>query len=147
MNAIYWTPECPVFLPNSYLKNIQEMQSKLVIIGDITCDIEGSVQATKKSTWPDNPVFIFNAETDKITDGYEGEGFAVMAVDNLPCEFPKEASDTFSNSLMPFMENMLLNDYSKSIQESNLPAEIKKACITHHGKLEPDFRYLEEYLK
>ena len=147
MNAIYWTPQCPVFLPNSYLKEIQDKNPKLLIIGDITCDIEGSVQATVKETSPDNPVFIFNANTGKETDGYKGEGFAVMAVDNLPCEFPKEASDTFSRSLMPFVEQMLLNDYSKSINESTLPNEIKSACITHQGKLENDFKYLEEFIK
>ena len=147
MNAIYWTPDCPVFLPNSYLNKIQNKNPKLIIIGDITCDIEGSVQATVKPTWPDNPVFIYNTETKKETDGYKGEGFAVMAVDNLPCEFPKEASDTFSKSLMPFMEQMLNNDYSKPISESSLPNEIKSACITHKGKLEKDFQYLEEFIK
>ncbi|NQT65202.1 MAG: hypothetical protein HQ554_03375 [FCB group bacterium] len=147
MNAIYWTPDCPVFLPNSYLKKIQDVNPKLLIIGDITCDIEGSVQATIKSTWPDNPVFVYNTKTGKETDGYGGEGFAVMAVDNLPCEFPKEASDTFSKSLMPFMEQMLLNDYSKSIADSSLPNEIKSACITHQGKLKKDFQYLEAFIK
>jgi len=147
MNAIYWTPECPVFLSNTYLKDIQGSKPKLIIIGDITCDIGGSVQATVKEASPDNPVFIYDAKTEVETDGYQGEGFAVMAVDNLPCEFPKEASDNFSNALMPFMESILLNDYSKSIHDSSLPDEIKKACITHHGKLETDFKYLEEYLK
>ena len=146
MNAIYWTSQCPVFLPNSYLNKIQNKNPKLIIIGDITCDIEGSVQATVKPTWPDNPVFIYNTETGRETDGYVGEGFAVMAVDNLPCEFPKEASDTFSRSLMPFVEQMLLNDYSKPITESNLHEEIKKSCIAHQGKLEDDFKYLEEFL-
>jgi len=147
MNAIYWTSQCPVFLPNSYLKEVQNNNPKLIIIGDITCDIKGSVQATVKSTWPDNPVFILNSETEKETDGYKGEGFAIMAVDNLPCEFPKEASDCFSEALMPFVEQMLLNDYSKTINDSTLPNEIKSACITHHGELEENYKYLEEFLK
>ncbi len=146
MNAIYWTPQCPVFLPNLYLKSIQDQNPKLIIIGDITCDIKGSVQATVKETSPDNPVFVYNTKTRKETDGYKGEGFAVMAVDNLPCEFPKEASDNFSKSLMPFIESMLLNDYSKPIVESSLPNEIKSACIAHQGNLEDNFKYLEEYL-
>ncbi|MDP8204390.1 MAG: bifunctional lysine ketoglutarate reductase /saccharopine dehydrogenase family protein [Candidatus Tenebribacter mawsonii] len=147
MNAIYWTSQCPVFLPNSYLKEVQNNNPKLIIIGDITCDIKGSVQATVKSTWPDNPVFILNSETEKETDGYKGEGFAIMAVDNLPCEFPKEASDCFSEALMPFVEQMLLNDYSKTINDSTLPNEIKSACITHNGELEENYKYLEEFLK
>ncbi len=146
MNAIYWTPECPVFLPKSYLKEIQDKNPKLIIIGDITCDIEGSVQATIKCTTPDNPVFIFNAKTNKITDGLIGEGFADMAVDNLPCEFSREASDYFSDALMPFMQKMLMNNYTKNIGNSDLPEEIKKACIAHQGKLQPKYEYLGEYL-
>jgi len=146
MNAIYWTPECPVFLPNSYLRKIQDKNPKLIIIGDITCDINGSVQATVKCTTPDNPIFIFNAKTNEVTDGLIGEGFADMAVDNLPCEFSKEASKYFSNALMPFMQKMLLNDYSKNIENSDLPEEIKKACIAHQGKFEPEYEYLGEYL-
>ena len=147
MNAIYWTPDCPVFLPNSYLKSIQDKKPKLIIIGDITCDIEGSVQATLKSTMPDIPTYIYNPADGKITDGYKGNGFAIMAVDNLPCEFPKEASDTFSKALMPFMEKMLLNDYSREIADSILPNEIKTACIAHRGKLEDEYKYLEEFIK
>jgi len=146
INAIYWTPDCPVFLPNSYLEKIQNKDPKLIIIGDITCDIEGSVQATVKSTKPDVPVFIFNPQTGKAEDGYKGDGFAVMAVDNLPSEFSKESSDCFSQALMPFMENMLQNDYSRPIEDSSLFNEIKKACITHQGKLEKEYEYLKEFL-
>ncbi|NQV19346.1 MAG: hypothetical protein HQ534_12490 [Armatimonadetes bacterium] len=146
MNAIYWTPECPVFLPKSVLEKMQGQNPKLIIIGDISCDINGSVQATAKCTAPNNPVFIFNAKTGEITYGFIGEGFADMAVDNLPCEFSKEASDYFSKSLMPFMEKMLLNDHSKPVAESNLPVEIKKACIAHRGKLQPEYKYLRKYL-
>ena len=116
MNAIYWTPECPVFLPNSVLEKMQGQNPKLIIIGDISCDKNGSVQATVKCATPDKPVFIFNAKTGEVTDGFTGEGFADMAVDNLPCEFAREASDYFSDALMPYMEKMLLNDYSKDIE-------------------------------
>jgi alpha-aminoadipic semialdehyde synthase len=147
MNAIYWNTDCPVYLKRSELAKIQGKNQKLIIIGDISCDICGSVQATLKYTTPDNPVFIFNAKTGKVTDGFIGEGFADMAVDNLPCEFSREASDYFSNALMPFMDKMLLNDYSKPVAESNLPEEIKKACIVHQGKLQPVYEYLEDFLK
>jgi alpha-aminoadipic semialdehyde synthase len=95
---------------------------------------------------PDNPVFIYNPVTDEIIDGFKGEGFAVCAIDNLPCEFSKEASDFFSSALEPFVEAMLENDYLQPIAESTLPEEIKKACIVHKGRLEEDFDYLEMYL-
>jgi alpha-aminoadipic semialdehyde synthase len=147
VNAIYWDPNCPVFLPREVLKEMQTAEAKLLIIGDISCDINGSVQATVKSTYPDHPVFIYNALDHTATNGYKGDGVAVMAVDNLPCEFPKESSDTFSHALMPFMEVMLNNDYTKPISESSLPDEIKQACIAHLGKLEKDYEYLKKYLK
>ena len=146
MNAIYWTSECPIFLPKLVLEKMQEQNPKLIIIGDISCDINGSVQATVKYATPDNPIFIFNAKTGDVTDGFIGEGFADMAVDNLPCEFSREASDYFSELLIPSLEAMLNNDYSKPIAESDLPEEIKKACIAHQGKLQPEYEYLEEYL-
>ncbi|MCK4311910.1 MAG: hypothetical protein KAW88_04170, partial [Candidatus Cloacimonetes bacterium] len=146
MNAIYWNPDCPVYLKKTELAQIQGRDQKLLIIGDISCDIKGSVQPTVKHTTPDDPVFIYDAKIGEDTNGLIGDGFAVCAVDNLPCEFSKEASDSFSKILMPFMEKMLLNDYSKPIKDSDLPDEIKSACIAHQGKLEPDFEYLEEYL-
>ena len=45
------------------------------------------------------------------------------------------------------MEKMLLNDYSKDIENSHLPDEIKKACIAHHGKLQTEYEYLYKFLK
>jgi alpha-aminoadipic semialdehyde synthase len=146
MSGIYWAPGYPVFLKNSELKKLQNEMPKMVVIGDITCDIEGSIEATRKVTMPDNPVFIYNPVTDEIIDGFKGEGFAVCAIDNLPCEFSKEASDFFSSALEPFVEAMLENDYLQPIAESTLPEEIKKACIVHKGRLEEDFDYLEMYL-
>ncbi len=146
VNAIYWTPDYPVFLPREELKKVQGKDQKMIIIGDITCDINGSVEPTVKATYPDKPVFVYNAETSEIQDGFEGEGFADCAVDNLPCEFSREASDSFSAALMPFMEATLLNDYSKQIKDSDLPFEIRKACIAHNGKLEDEYKFLEKYL-
>ncbi|MCD4829217.1 MAG: hypothetical protein K8R90_07320 [Candidatus Cloacimonetes bacterium] len=146
VNAIYWAPGYPVFLGRNEMARLQGPHQKLVIIGDITCDINGSVQATVKSTEPDIPIFIYNANTGEAIDGLEGEGFADCAVDNLPCEFAREASDYFSSTLMPFLERMLDADYTQSLRQTGLPREIQNACIVHHGKLEPDFDYLNEYL-
>ena len=147
MNAIFWKPDCPVYLKKTDLEKIQGEKQKLVIIGDISCDINGSVQATVKANYPDNPIFIYNAKTGEASDGLVGEGFADMTVDNLPCEFSKEASDYFSKILEPFIEKLLVCDCSKSIEEADLPDEIKGACITHQGKLQPEYEYLEEFLK
>jgi Alanine dehydrogenase/PNT, N-terminal domain len=146
MSGIYWAPGYPVFLKNSELVKLQSEQPKLVMVGDITCDIEGSIEATRKVTMPDNPVFIYNPKTDGLTDGFKGSGFAVCAIDNLPCEFPKEASDFFNSRLESFVPAMLDNDYSMPIADSTLPAEMQPAVIAHLGKLEDNYQYLEENL-
>ena len=105
------------------------------------------MEATVKATYPDNPVFTFDGLTDKVTDGYLGDGVTICAVDNLPCEFPMEASDGFTKALLPFIEAMLDNDWSKPIAQSSLPYPIKKSIIIHQGKLEPEYDYIREFLK
>ncbi len=142
VNAIYWEAGYPVFLSTESLAKLK----KILIIGDITCDINGSVQATVKTTYPDKPIYIFDANTQNITGELTGKGVAVCAVDNLPCEFAKESSDTFSEALSPLLAKMLNADYAKELADMTLPEEIKTACITHQGKLQQDFRYLQEFL-
>ena len=119
---------------------------KLQIIGDISVDIEGAIELTKKVTTPDNPVFVYNPKTEEITDGYTGEGIVVMAVDNLPCELPRESSTSFSETLMRFIPDIVKADFSVDFEDLNLPSEIKKAVILHHGKLAPDYEYINKFL-
>ncbi len=146
VNAIYWAPGYPVFLTKKDIADIQNGDRKMLSVGDITCDIEGSVEATVKATYPDNPVYTYDGLKDEIIDGYMGEGVTICAVDNLPCEFSMEASDGFTKALLPFMKAMLDNDWSKSIEESDLPYPIKKSIIIHQGKLEPEYAYIQEFL-
>lgn len=146
MSGIYWAPGYPIFLKNRQLDKLPDKQPKLVMIGDITCDIEGSIEATRKVTMPDNPVFIYNPATDELTDGFKGKGFAVCAIDNLPCEFPREASDFFSSALETFVPAMLDNNFGKPIVDSSLPKEMQPAVIAHLGKLEKKYQYLNKYL-
>ncbi len=147
INTIYWEPDCPVYLKRTDLEKIQGEKQKLIIIGDISCDINGSVQATVKATYPDDPIFIYDAKTGEATDGLLGEGFADMAVDNLPCEFSKESSDYFSRTLEPFIEKLLMCECDKPLAETAIPDEIKGACITHHGKLLPAYEHLIELVE
>ena len=116
------------------------------MIGDISCDIDGSIQATQKATKPDNPVYVYAPENDAVADGYEGHGPVVMAVDNLPCELPKESSMEFGKVLTGFIPSMLRTDFSKPFDELELIPEMKRALILHNGKFTPDFKYMEEYL-
>ena len=69
-----------------------------------------------------------------------------MGVDNLPCELPKESSNEFSDSLIDFVFDIIKADYNVDFDNCNLPNEIKKAVILYHGKLTPDYQYIDKYL-
>ncbi len=147
MNCIYWNESYPRLVTKEYLRNAYRGNGnmpKLKVIGDISCDIGGSVECTLKATNPDNPVFVYDPFSDRAMDGFRGNGPVVMAVDNLPCELPKESSDNFSESLLPFIPDIACADYSVPFSESTLPVPVKKAVITYGGELTPDYEYLRD---
>ena len=145
VNAIYWTEDSPRFLTKEYFK--LKRNRKLDVICDITCDIDGAVEFTVKSTESDNPAYVYNPEDDSITDGFSGEGILDIAVDNLPTELPRNSSIEFSNSLNKFVSGIVNADFTKNFNEVDLPPEIKRAVIVYKGNLTEDFKYLEEFIK
>jgi alanine dehydrogenase len=147
VNGIYWDERYPRLIKKSWLKSRSEKnQLKLSVIGDITCDVHGSVECTEQATEIENPVFVYNPERDTIQMGFEGNGIAVMAVDILPSELPKESSQHFSSALKPFMPALAEADFSRSFDELDLPDPVKNAVIVHSGELAPGYKYLEEFL-
>jgi alpha-aminoadipic semialdehyde synthase len=148
VNCIYWDKRYPKLVTKKYLKQLYAGKEKprLRVIGDISCDIEGSVECNLKWTQPDNPVYVYNPFEDKAIDGYEGKGPVVLAVDNLPCEISKEASIYFSQVLKPFIPEIVKADFSVDFDHCNLPPPIKNAVISYHGELTPNYRYLKNYL-
>ena len=146
MNCIYWDERYPKLITKKYLKKQYFDEMKLQIVGDISVDVGGAIEFTEKVTSPDQPVFIYNPNKNSISDGVKGDGIAVMAVDNLPCELPRESSEVFSDSLLPFIPYIVKADYNKSYDKIDLPDKIKKALILHKGKLTPDYEYINKFL-
>jgi alpha-aminoadipic semialdehyde synthase len=79
--------------------------------------------------------------------GVVGRGPVILAVDILPSELPREASEYFSGVLEEFVPAIAHADFSVGFDELDLPAEIKRAVILHHGNLTPDYQYIEQYVK
>lgn len=149
MNCIYWSAQYPRLLTKDYVKNMSNSRDKLrlKIIGDISADVNGAIEFTQKTTSPDNPVFVYNPLTDTIKDGYEGDGLVVMAVDNLPCELPKESSESFSKTLLRFIPEIMEADFTiNDFDAITLPPEIKNAVVLYKGKLTPSYSYINKYL-
>jgi len=132
-----------MFSPKMYSSN---QKPKLTAIGDLSCDIEGAIEATIKSMDPGNPAFVYDVKENTARDGFEGRGPLIMAVDNLPCELAKEASSDFSLALKRFVPEIAKANYGVSFENLNLPREVKDAVIVHRGALTPGFQYLGESL-
>jgi alpha-aminoadipic semialdehyde synthase len=149
INTIYWEAQYPRLVTNQALKELFSgpERPRLRVIGDISCDIEGAIEATVRSTEPENPCYVYNPADGTTLDGCEGDGVVIMAVDHLPCEIPAESSADFSRVLESFVAPVVEADYSKSFDELVLPPEIKRALILHRGRFTPDYKYLGEFVK
>ena len=147
IHGVYWDDRYPVLATREDFAALYEDGSpKLLAIGDITCDIDGSIKSTVRDTEPGDPVYMYDPRQDEAPFGFEGEGFAVMAVGNLPTELPIEASQTFSDALEPFIPAMAEANLEGTLEESGLPPEITRAVILWRGKLTPAFEHLSEFV-
>jgi len=148
VNCVYWTEKYPRLIKRQRLKDdlIGANKSGLQVIGDISCDINGSIEITKAVTKPDNACYTYYADDDDYKNGIQDSGITIMAIDNLPCEFPREASASFSSELKVFVNDIVSADFKKDFKDLNLPEEIKKAVILQNGALTPDYQYMAAFL-
>jgi saccharopine dehydrogenase (NAD+, L-lysine-forming) len=148
VNAIFWTERYPRLITKAYCHKLFSgtEQPRLQVIGDISCDIEGAVECTVRSTEPGDPLYVYNPLTGETIDGHEGPGVVMMAVDILPSELPREASVDFSRILKPFLPLIAECDFTTPFAECTLPPEIKRAVIAYRGQLTPDYAYIGEFL-
>jgi saccharopine dehydrogenase (NAD+, L-lysine-forming) len=116
------------------------------VIGDISCDVNGSVESTVKSAEIEDPIYVYDPSTDTIKPGSEGEGIQVMAVDILPAELPRDSSEGFADVLVNYVKPIADADFEEHFEDLDLPRSIKKALILHRGELTPDYEYLKEFL-
>lgn len=136
MAGAFWNPKAPVLFTK------EEMQSpdfRIKIIADITCDIGGSIPSTKKASTIAEPLYDYNPASDSVEPSLSNEKFVtVMAVDNLPCELPRNASEEFGRDLIDKILPLFLNDDPDKI--------LHRGTIAHKGKLTESFSYLRDYV-
>ena len=133
----YWDPQAPVLFRR---EDIMKPDFKIRVIADITCDIEGSIPSTKRPCTIDEPIYDYNPSEDKLEAPLSDEGnITVMAVDNLPCELPRNASEDFGRELIDNVLPHLIGNDSENV--------IKRATITENGKLTERYSYLQNYVE
>ena len=149
VNCIFWAPRYPKYLTKGFLKELfgGKTAPRLRVLGDITCDINGSMEGTVKATEPDVPSFVYDPVRDTAQDGFAGPGLVVMAVDNLPAEIPLESSVFFSGALKSFVPQIASADFSGSLADCRLPDPIRKALILFRGELTPEYEYMRSFIR
>lgn len=140
----YWDDDYPRQLPRELM--IRRADDLPEVIGDISCDIEGSLECTVKASLIDEPAFTYDPETHEIVDGIHHHGPSVMSIDHLPCELARDASAHFSENLSRHMDELMTMDLSKDLDSCGLDRELKDATIVYKGELTPRFQYLKDYL-
>lgn len=148
VNGIYWERSYPRLITKQFLQRFYSAGEtpRLRVIGDITCDPDGSIEAAVKTTNSDNPIYVYEPLTDSVRDGWEGNGPVVLAVDKLPTEIPREASIDFGKALLPFVPQLAAADYSRPVERLDICRPFQNALIAHRGELTPRFTYLHEYV-
>lgn len=147
VNGMYWDARYPKLIIKEDLKELyKKFEPKLKVIGDITCDVNGSIESTVKAAPVEDPVFVYDPDTEEIKSGFEGHGIQMMTVDILPTELPRESTIAFGDALLPYIEPLSKADFSKPFLHLDLPNPILRGMILYKGELTPDFKYIEKYL-
>jgi saccharopine dehydrogenase (NAD+, L-lysine-forming) len=132
----YWNPKAPLLFT---LSDMRSPDFKIRIITDITCDIGGSVPSTKQASSIPDPIYDYDPTTDAVKPPLSNDRhITVMAIDNLPCELPRSASEEFGRDLIDrILQPLLVNDPEGTIA---------RATVADGGKLTQGFLYLSDYV-
>lgn len=126
----------PAFFSRNQAKN---SNFKLKVVADISCDIDGPIACTIRPSTIEKPIYGYDPKTETEIDYKSTSAIAVMAVDNLPCELPKDASEEFGRT---FVEKIIPAFFNKDAF-----GVLKRAKMTENGQLMPAFSYLQDYVE
>ena len=145
INCIFWDHKYPKLIEKKDIQTLSLLpNSKFLGIGDISCDIQGSIEITQESTQLKKPFLTYLPEDEKAHPGILKKGISIMAIDILPTGLPKDASHSFSQKLQPYILALAKTDFSKKIHELKIETILKNATICHQGNLTEQYKYLKE---
>jgi alanine dehydrogenase len=136
ITAAFWDPRAPLLFTR---ERIKDKSFKIRVIADITCDINGSLPSSIRTTSFADPYFDFNRTSGKEEIAFSHpENITVMTIDNLPCGIPEEASEDFGNHLMEHILPLLFQGDRDEI--------LARATIAENGRLTERYNYLTEWV-
>ncbi len=134
IHCAYWDPHAPVLFT---LKEMKDPGFRISVIADVTCDINGSIPSTVKPTTIEDKFYGFNPMDGEVKTPFLLGNVTVMAIDNLPCELPRDASEGFGKHLL----ERVIPELTGATDTGLIP----RATICEEGKLTPRFAYLKNY--
>jgi len=133
--AHFWDEKAPIFYSR---EDASSKDFKIKVVADISCDIDGPIASTIKASTIAVPIFGYDPKSGKEANYKDENIIAVMSVDNLPSELPKDASigfgEMFSQHVIPAFFN------------SDKDRILERARMTHNGKLTERYSYLQDYV-
>lgn len=132
----YWHPKAPVLFTPAQMA---DPAFRINTIADITCDIEGSIPSTKRPSTIEDPVYDYDPKTQTEQPAFSSPAhISVMAVDNLPNELPRDASQAFGR--------MFVDQVLPDLLYGDPHAKLARATITEEGKLTDAYAYLQGFV-
>ena len=135
MAGHFYGNNAPYILTNDMLKSAK---NNLKVVADISCDVNGPVACTIKASTIADPIFGYLPSEGIEVDMFHPGSIAVMSIDNLPCELPKDASEGFGEMFMKHVIPAFFNNDADGILE--------RAQITKQGKFTERFSYLQDFV-
>ena len=132
----YHNPKAPKLIT---LDDIKNPDFNVQVIADISCDIDGPIASTIRPSTIENPTYGFHKEKLVECDFLDENALAVMAVDNLPCELPRDSSEMFGEMFLKYVIPSFFNNDQENI--------LKNSKITSEGSLTDRFLYLCDYIQ
>ncbi len=132
----FWNNASPYILTKQDFKS---ETSRLSVVADISCDIDEPIGCTIRSSTIVDPIYGYNPITENEDDFMKEGVIAVMAVDNLPCELPLDASKDFGDELIKHI-------FPAMFQEDVDEIILRGSETNLQGTLNPRFEYLSDYV-
>lgn len=119
-------------------KMLQASDCAIKIVADVSCDVNGPIACTLRASTIEEPLYGYLPSENKEVDVFHPAAIVVMAVDNLPCELPKDASEGFGEMFTQYVIPAFFNNDADGI--------LARAKMTENGVLTERFNYLHDYV-
>jgi saccharopine dehydrogenase (NAD+, L-lysine-forming) len=135
IHCTYWDPRADVLFTKAQMR---DPDFRIGVIADVTCDLNGSIPSTTQASTIEDKFYGYDTMSEQVTAPFAKGAITVMAIDNLPCELPRDASDGFGKHLFERVLPSLFGEDKDGV--------IERASIAKNGQLTERFSYLKDYV-